>query len=40
MLTCKRPGTGFYPYDIEKVIGKIAQVEIDEDQTIMPEMIM
>ena len=40
MLTCKRPGTGYMPFDIEKVIGKVAKIDIDEDQTILPEMIM
>ena len=28
------------PFDIEKVIGKVAKIDIDEDQTILPEMIM
>lgn len=40
MLTCKRPGTGFAPYDTEKVVGRFSQKDIDKDQTILPEMIM
>ncbi len=40
MLTCKRPGTGYYPHEIDKVVGKIAKIDIEDDQTITPEMIM
>ena len=40
MLTCKRPGTGYYPHEIDKVGGKTAMIDIEDDQTITPEMIM
>ena len=40
MLTCKRPGTGYYPHEIDKVVGKTAMIDIEDDQTITPEMIM
>ncbi|NLB62256.1 MAG: acetylneuraminic acid synthetase [Clostridiales bacterium] len=38
MLTFKRPGTGISPAELEKVIGKVALVDIDEDTIITPEM--
>ena len=39
MLTFKRPGTGISPSEIEKVIGKVATVDIYEDTTITNAMI-
>lgn len=38
MLTAKRPGTGISPQDIDKVIGKKAAIDIDEDVTLQYEM--
>jgi len=40
MLTAKRPGTGVYPNNIAMVVGKIARIEIKEDETIMPDMLI
>ena len=34
MLTFKRPGTGIAPYEIEKLIGKVAKRDIPEDTTL------
>ncbi|EQA54761.1 N-acetylneuraminate synthase family protein [Leptospira kmetyi] len=39
MLSFKGPGTGFASYDLPKLIGKIAAVNIPEDVLILPEMI-
>lgn len=39
MLTEKSPGMGIPPYKIEKIIGKRAKVDIEEDKTITEEML-
>ena len=39
MLTHKRPGTGIRPKYVHIVIGRIAQIDIPEDTTIMWEMV-
>lgn len=39
MLTCKRPGTGIYPKDMNEVIGKKAKVDIKKDSTITWDMV-
>lgn len=38
MLTFKRPGTGISPSEIDKVIGKIAKVDISEDTILQYSM--
>lgn len=39
MLTAKRPGTGVYPEYQDFVIGSTAKIDIEEDTTILKEMI-
>ena len=39
MLTCKRPGTGIYPEQIDFVIGCVTKVNIPEDTTIHRDML-
>lgn len=39
-LYAKRPGTGFAPNEIDKVIGKTAKVNIPADTIILPEQII
>jgi sialic acid synthase SpsE len=39
MITCKRPGTGIYPKDLDKVIGKKTKIDIKSDTTITWDMI-
>lgn len=39
MLTYKRPGTGISPFEIEKVVGKKALVDIEDDTIIELNMI-
>lgn len=39
MLKAKRPGTGISPMEIEHVIGKCAQCDIDEDVTLQWGML-
>jgi sialic acid synthase SpsE len=39
MLTYKRPGTGISPRDFERVIGRIARVDIPEDTTMTWDML-
>jgi N,N'-diacetyllegionaminate synthase len=39
MLACKRPGTGVAPSDEEKLIGKIVNVDLKEDQPFLWEYI-
>ncbi|MBI5298911.1 MAG: N-acetylneuraminate synthase family protein [Deltaproteobacteria bacterium] len=39
MLTCKRPGTGIYPKDLEKIVGRKAKQNISEDTTLTWDMI-
>ena len=39
MLTIKRPGFGIKPKDIELLVGRVARVDIDEDQVITWEMV-
>lgn len=39
MLTAKRPGIGIYPEYLDFVIGSTAKVDINEDTTILKEMI-
>ena len=38
-LTFKRPGTGIYPSEIDKVIGKTAKVDIGEDALLDFDML-
>lgn len=38
MLTCKRPGTGIYPKELEAVAGRRAKRDIPEDTTLTWEM--
>lgn len=38
-LTFKRPGTGIYPSEIDKVIGKTAKVDISEDALLDFDML-
>lgn len=39
MLTFKRPGTGISPAEIERVIGRKAMVDIQEDEILTQDMI-
>lgn len=39
MLTCKRPGTGIYPKEMESVVGLKAKKDIPEDTTLTWEML-
>jgi N-acetylneuraminate synthase/N,N'-diacetyllegionaminate synthase len=39
MITLKRPGTGIHPYDIDKISGKVAAVDIPADEVIKWEML-
>lgn len=39
MLTCKSPGYGLKPYLLNKVIGKMAKVDIPEDTVIINDFI-
>jgi N-acetylneuraminate synthase len=39
MITFKRPGTGISPSEIDKVVGKVAKIDIDEDTILHYEMI-
>ncbi len=39
MLTAKRPGTGIYPEYQDFIVGLEAKVDIEEDTTILKEMI-
>jgi sialic acid synthase SpsE len=39
MLTFKGPGTGFATYELDRILGKKALVDIDKDVLLMPEMI-
>lgn len=34
MLTCKRPGTGISPADLERVVGRTAHMDIPEDTVL------
>jgi N,N'-diacetyllegionaminate synthase len=36
----KRPGTGFLPFEKDKVIGKVALCDIDADRIIKPEFLI
>ena len=36
MLTFKSPGSGLKPYQIEKILGRVAKLDIEED-TIIPQ---
>ena len=38
MLTCKRPGTGIYPREMESIVGLKAKQDIPEDTTLTWEM--
>ena len=38
MLTCKRPGTGIYPKEMESVVGLKTATDIPEDTTLTWEM--
>ena len=33
-LTCKRPGTGIAPYDMEKLVGRILQRDVEADHVL------
>lgn len=35
----KRPGTGFLPIEKDKILGKIAQCDIEEDRVIKPSFV-
>jgi N,N'-diacetyllegionaminate synthase len=37
MLTCKRPGTGIPPYELEKMIGKRLNIDIQKDEPLQWE---
>jgi sialic acid synthase SpsE len=39
MLTWKRPGTGISPKDMDKVVGSISTVDIEEDDILTLDMI-
>jgi sialic acid synthase SpsE len=39
MVTFKRPGTGIPPYELEKLIGKKAKIDIPEDTTLVWDMV-
>lgn len=39
MLTCKRPGTGIYPKELEAVVGRRAKQNIPADTTLTWEML-
>jgi N-acetylneuraminate synthase len=39
MITTKRPGTGITPFDLDKVLGKSAIVDISSDDVIKWEML-
>lgn len=39
MLTCKSPGYGLKPHMLDKLIGKIAKVDISEDTVIVNDFI-
>lgn len=38
MLTCKRPGTGIAPTEIPAILGKTAQMDIDDDTILTIDM--
>ncbi len=38
MLACKRPGTGLYPKFLDSLIGRVAQMDIKEDEIIKWDM--
>jgi len=39
MLTTKRPGYGIKPKDIERLVGRVARVDIEEDDILTWEMV-
>ena len=39
-LTFKRPGTGIYPSEIEKVVGRVAKEDIPEDTLLDFDMLV
>lgn len=39
MLTFKRPGTGISPQDMEKIVGRVASVDIPDDTTLKSDML-
>ena len=39
MLTVKRPGYGVKPKFIDVLVGRVARVDIDEDDIVMWEMV-
>lgn len=39
MLTCKRPGTGIRPGDLQRVVGRRAKTNIPEDTTLTWKMV-
>lgn len=40
MLTAKRPGTGIPPYEVSKILGRRALLNISKDTLIAPEMLL
>ena len=38
-IVIKRPGLGIHPSQLSQLIGKIAKIDIDEDEPITWEMI-
>jgi N-acetylneuraminate synthase len=38
MLTCKRPGTGISPNEMDRVLGKSPKVAISAEQVLTWEM--
>ena len=39
MLTTKRPGFGIKPKDIDLVVGRVARVDIEDDDVLTWEMV-
>lgn len=39
MLTVKRPGWGVKPRDLDRLVGRVARVDIDEDDVVTWEMV-
>ena len=39
MLTTKRPGYGIKPKFIEALVGRVARIDIDEDEVLTWEML-
>ncbi len=39
MLACKRPGTGIYPKFLDFLVGRVAQIDIKEDEILKWDMV-